>query len=91
MRGGMTGSSEFLRLRGGAGHGMDCSRDIINVLFTCQPSKNCPHRIIAGSLYRLFCLHLFSRAVRPRCAPIRLKKPPAIWAAKSALLPVKNQ
>jgi hypothetical protein len=91
MRGGMTCSLGFTRWRDGLEQAIDDRRDIINILFTCLPSKNCPPRIIAGSLYRLFCLHFFSRAVRSRCTPIRLKKPHAIWPANYAPLPIKNQ
>ncbi len=44
MRGGLTLSLRFSRLRGSLEQTMDCSRDIINIVFTCLPTKNCPHR-----------------------------------------------
>jgi len=44
VRGGLSRSSRFYRLWDSLEQTMDCSRDIINIVFTCLPSKNCPHR-----------------------------------------------
>ena len=68
-----------------------CSRDIIIIVSTCLPSKNCPHRVRAATFFLFLFWDSFFFAPLRLLAPILSKMPPAIWPAKFAPFGANSQ
>ena len=68
---------------GRGGQSFICSRDIIIIVSTCLPSKNCPHRVRAATFYCV-CYWPFFLSPSPASLSLtRLKMPPGRWREES--------
>jgi len=75
----------------GRGQSFICSRDIIIIVSTCLPSKNCPHRVRAATFFLFLSWDSFFFAPLRLLVRILSKMLPAIWPAKFAPLRANSQ
>jgi hypothetical protein len=79
----IAGPLPFARLRGSLDRAIYGSRDIINLVFTCLPDKNCPHRDRAAASSHIFFWYSFSFLSHFLGVLIGLKTLHGHWGAKS--------